>query len=101
MDCLGCRDFGDDLHEWLGRLLHDFCEGGREDRFGEGCLGGGDLGAEFAHGHGDAVFVAFFVRHEICEVGGVGGVVAVPDVVEEAVAGFEGAVFAGDEVSVL
>ena len=101
MHSLRRRDVSDALQERLCRLLHDFCERRREDLFSEVFLGRPDLRTDFAHRHGDAVFMAIFVGHEICKLGGVGGVIAVPDVVEESFTRFKGAVFARDEVSVI
>lgn len=78
--------------------MDELREGRGQGLRGEVLLRGPDVRAHFAHGKGDAVAVAVGVGQQGGECGGFGRVVAVPDVVEEALAGFEGAVLAGDGV---
>ena len=61
--------------------MDEFGEGGREDGGGEGLLAGPEIRAQLAHGDGDAVAMAVGVGHEVGEVGRLGRVVAVPDVI--------------------
>ena len=79
-------------------FVHEFLVWGREDGVAVGELGGPDRGAHFAAGEGVPVSVAVGVGHHVGEGGGGFGDVVVPEVVEDALAGLEGAVVAGDDV---
>lgn len=71
------------LYERLFIRPHYLSKGRGEDLVRIDHLPSAGLRTYFAHGHRDAVVMAFGISHQVAELVGIGGVVAVPDIIQE------------------
>lgn len=78
---------------------HHLSKSRGEDLIGVGLLLSRYFGTHFAHRHCDSVATAFGVGHQVVELGRIGSVVAVPDVIQEAFAWLQRSILTGDQVA--
>lgn len=84
MNSFGRKDISDALYEWLLRLLHQLGNWSRKDFSSILLLCRPDFRSHLTHGQRDAMLVAFVIGHKIDKIRGAIGVIAIPDVVEQA-----------------
>lgn len=99
MDSSRRGDVGNALYKWLSSLLHKLGEGRREDTFSILPLRRPDFRSHFTRWHRNTMLMAIGVRQQTGKFRRILRVVAIPDIVQQPLAGLKGALFTRDSVS--